>query len=264
VDWIDVNVLGELPEDEARRYVCGDGEGGRWPGLVAQKQAPPLQAGTWAAVYAVCGGNMGLLADCVALAGEKGWSWSTGAAAPSLLCAAAPALPCARRAAGCVLPPTLPYHPPAAALGRFKATGSENVMNGFQRSFLSFLTRDGSKPPAWTDEQYRAALRCIARAPHHAVRRSALERAMDGKGEEEGYVALRSLVQYGLLYLRFYSTQAWASDLPEEVYGEGPEAVVTIPRPSSLRHVLQMDRRGQLEAAAAGSSGGGGGEAASG
>jgi hypothetical protein len=136
------------------------------------------------------------------------------------------------------------------------ATATHNVDNGFRPGILS---RRGGRPPAWSVDQYRAALRCIARAPHHAVTQSALERAMDGKGEEEGYVALRSLVQYGLLYLRFYSTQAWASDLPEEVYGEGPEQAVTMSGPAHLCRVLRMERQWAEEEAVAGSGGGGGG-----
>jgi hypothetical protein len=91
VTLINVNLLGELPEVEAQRYFCGDGDGG-WPGLVAQRQAPPLEAGTWAAVYAVCGGNMGLLNQCVGMAKQAGSSWGTGACR-DLPCAAAPACP---------------------------------------------------------------------------------------------------------------------------------------------------------------------------
>ena len=33
-----VEVLGDLPEDEARRYFCG---GGGWPGLVMESAAVP-------------------------------------------------------------------------------------------------------------------------------------------------------------------------------------------------------------------------------
>jgi hypothetical protein len=82
---VDVKVLGDLPEDEAKRFFCGDGEGegegegGRWAGLVARRQAPPLEAGTWGEVYAVCGGNAGLLNQCVGMSKQAGSSWGKGA-----------------------------------------------------------------------------------------------------------------------------------------------------------------------------------------
>jgi hypothetical protein len=52
-------VIGNLPEEEARAFMYGDGA---WPGLVKQYPgAPELTPELWAEVYAVCGGNPGLL-----------------------------------------------------------------------------------------------------------------------------------------------------------------------------------------------------------
>jgi hypothetical protein len=257
---INVSVLGDLPEGEAKRYFCGDGEGGGgWAGLVAQRQAPPLESGAWAEVYAVCGGNMGLLKECVSLAGKEG-SWEAGACR-----AAAPAFACASTCCGMLTP----RHSIPFARCSAESDHGHRLLKSRQR-----LRRQGA-PPARQPPgvaQYRAALRCVARAPHRAVRRSAMIEALnlDGspRGDEAAKAALRSLVEYSLLALRLFSS--WARDLPEEVYGEEPEAVVTMPGPAPLRHVLNMERRGQLEAAAAaaaaagGDGGGGGGGAASG
>jgi hypothetical protein len=117
-------------------------------------------------------------------------------------------------------------------------------------------------------QQYKAALRCIAQAPHHAVRRSALVEALnlDGsqQGDEAAKAALLSLVQYNLLALRPFSPQPWSTDLPEEVYGPSKkrEAVVTMPGPAHLRHVLLLEEEwAEGEAAAAAAAGGGGGAA---
>ena len=63
-----MQVLGDLPEEEARRYVCGgEGEDARWRGLVAAL-SPGLAAAVrdrWPEIYAVCGGNIGQLAYCM-------------------------------------------------------------------------------------------------------------------------------------------------------------------------------------------------------
>ena len=59
-------------------------------------------------------------------------------------------------------------------------------------------------------------------------------------------MALLSLVHYGLLHLRPFSSPAWASDLLREVYGEDREAMVTIPDPASVKCLLQMDELGEL------------------
>ena len=137
------------------------------------------------------------------------------------------------------------------------ATGSEAVDTGFYPN--SEPARGPA--PAWTAVQYKAALRCIARAPHHAISKSALIKALG----DDGDVALSSLVQYNMLALRPYSSPAWASDLPQEVYSKRL-AVVTMPGPAQLRYVLSLEQCGELEEEAPQGKGGGegGGEAASG
>ena len=157
-----------------------------------------------------------------------------------------------------------PINPPDTALDKIQATGERNVENGFRPDTLARRRR----PPAWFEEQYRVALRCIARAPHHAVRRSALEWALGETGLAKGSVAVESMLEYNLLALRPFSTQAWARDLPREVYGPSKrrEEVVTMPDPSSLRHVLLLEEEWADGEGAAGGGGGsgGGGDAASG
>jgi hypothetical protein len=121
----------------------------------------------------------------------------------------------------------------SAALRERRAIGRGKVAAGFRAATLPAR----SSPPAWTAQQYKAALRCIACAPHHAVPQSTMEQALGEKGD----VALASLVQYNLLALRPFSSPTWARDLPLEVYGEELEAVVTMPSPASLRHVLALE-----------------------
>jgi hypothetical protein len=258
-------VLGDLPDDEAKRYFCGegDGEGGRWAGLVAQLQAPPLEAGAWSDVYAVCGGNMGLLTDCVTLAKQAGGSWGAGGCR-ALACAAAPSLPCASARRGMLTPrPSIPLlqrwtrsRPPAKKTSRTASAPTHSPCAAAPR-----------RGPRSSTGRRCAASRARA-APHHAVRRSAVERELGEKGEAKGSVALESMVQYNLLALRPFSPQAWASDLPREVYGpvKKREEVVTMPDRPSLRHVLLLEEEWAEGEAVAGSGDWdeGGGGAASG
>ena len=70
-----MEVLGDLPKEEAKRYVCGDeGEGARWKGRAAELS--PVRAAAvrarWPEIYAVCGGNIGQLAYCLGDVHAKG------------------------------------------------------------------------------------------------------------------------------------------------------------------------------------------------
>jgi hypothetical protein len=236
-------VLGDLPEAEAKLFFFGDG--GRWPGVVAESaRLPPLEEGTWAEVYAVCGGNMGLLKEVAARARRQG-SWEAGACR-----AAAPASACVVRTGDAYSPFAVAF---PAALQALEDVGAENVRNGFRAAALPAR----ATPPAWTAAQYKAALGRIARNPHHAVPQSELEQALDTE-QKLGVAALASLVEYNLLAVRPFSP--WAGDLPREAHGTKRERVVTMPSPARLREVLKMEQRGELEEAQ-GEGEGAGGEA---
>ena len=69
-DKFKVEVLGDLTEEEAHKFVYGDGVAGGWPGIInipsGTKQVPAGAQSYWPAIYERCGGNIGLLKQCVA------------------------------------------------------------------------------------------------------------------------------------------------------------------------------------------------------
>ncbi|KAL4529006.1 hypothetical protein Ndes2437A_g03530 [Nannochloris sp. 'desiccata'] len=89
-----VEVLGDLTEQEAREFVYGTAVGatiaaavadpgnasvpapvGTWPGIVndpSPNEMPPGAEEQWPAIFKRCGGNIGLLIQCVAAAMEEG------------------------------------------------------------------------------------------------------------------------------------------------------------------------------------------------
>ena len=121
-------------------------------------------------------------------------------------------------------------------------------------------------PPAWTTEQYKAALRLIAQAEvsHgereakrcYAVRRDELEAALGKDGKK----ALKSMVEYNLLTVR--SQSFLARDLPPQVYykdglvveeKEG-EQVVTMQFPGCRGVIRRMLEDGELDPEAEGTA----------
>ena len=69
-----MEVVGDLPEEDAKRYILG---GSGWPGLIKSGDLPPVDDAVWEKVFAVCGGNIGLLQRCINEAGL--WrNWDTG------------------------------------------------------------------------------------------------------------------------------------------------------------------------------------------
>ena len=71
-----IEVLGDLTEKEAREFVLGDGDKGTWPGIIndpsEQKPVPSGAEEQWPAIYERCGGNIGMLQQCVIEARSKG------------------------------------------------------------------------------------------------------------------------------------------------------------------------------------------------
>jgi hypothetical protein len=71
-DNFKIVVLGDLTEKEAQNFVFGDGDGvaGGWPGIInnvppGTKAAPAGAREKWSEIYKRCGGNIGLLNQCV-------------------------------------------------------------------------------------------------------------------------------------------------------------------------------------------------------
>jgi hypothetical protein len=197
-DKFDVEVLGDLTEEEANKYFYGDGVVGGWIGVIndpyAAKEVPAGAKNQWPAIYQRCGGNIGLLRKC-ALKARKFGNWEE-------------------------------------ALGIVVAGPLETVTEGFSPTVYS-LKGDvkGGEPPLWTKDQWKLVLEDIINAPHHAVLVSKVAELLDGSGRD-GEEILLSMVKYNLLALRSYS--ALARDLPKEVYGDLLAPVVTLPLPAHV------------------------------
>ncbi|KAH7620546.1 putative ATP-binding protein [Nannochloris sp. 'desiccata'] len=71
-----IKVLGDLTEEEARGFFLGDGVKGTWAGIINVPSSPkPVPSGTeehWPAIYERCGGNIGMLQQCVIEARAQG------------------------------------------------------------------------------------------------------------------------------------------------------------------------------------------------
>ena len=78
-----IKVLGDLTEEEAREFFLGDGVKGTWAGIINDPSSPkPVPSGTeehWPAIYERCGGNIGMLKQCVIEARAQGnWKDALG------------------------------------------------------------------------------------------------------------------------------------------------------------------------------------------
>ena len=73
-----IKVLGDLSEEEAKVFFLGDGDKGPWAGIIndpsSPKPVPPGAKEKWPAIYERCGGNIGMLVQCVIAARNEG-SW---------------------------------------------------------------------------------------------------------------------------------------------------------------------------------------------
>ena len=193
-DKFEKEVLGELPEQEARDFVFGDAEG-TWPGLVNNPDyeslpVPSCSEEQWREIYEHCGGNIWLLRQCVKNArGKENWD---------------------------------------GALKRAVAGALSAVGNAAKPGRLP--KRDVAPP--WNGAQWKKVLELITTAPHHAVLQSTLEKELGKDSKISGELILLSMVKYNLLALRYPSDLA--RDLPQEVYDNdgAEEPVVTLPLPS--------------------------------
>jgi hypothetical protein len=204
----EINVLGDLTEEEAWEFVYGTAVGATidplsvaapvvaapvvtWPGIINDPSSlKPVPIGAeeqWPAIYERCGGNIGMLKQCVGAARRLG-NWKD-------------------------------------ALDIVVANSRSVIEQGFKPKLLP--KRD--ELPEWTEGQWALVLERLTTASHYVVLRKELAIEL-GKGDEEhGDAIILSMVKYNLLALRPYSTLA--RDLPREVYGVGEKEVVTLPSP---------------------------------
>ncbi|KAG7674122.1 hypothetical protein KSW81_005963 [Nannochloris sp. 'desiccata'] len=198
-DKFEVEVLGDLTEEEAEKFMYGDGVAvGGWRGIVNDpfntKEVLAEAQDQWSEIYQRCGGNIGLLKQCVAAARNLKGNWDS-------------------------------------ALQKVVAGPLGAVIRGFEPEVY---IKKGGEAPLWTDAQWRMVLERITTAPHHAVLASELKEELGKGSEKKGSEILLSMVKYNLLALRPPSTLA--RDLPQEVYGSGKKktTVVTLPLPAHV------------------------------
>ena len=224
-----VDVLGDLPEEDAKRFFFGDAfvdaaagtavdpaavhaaasasaaadgapapAGDKkpcWAGIIndasVAKELRDTAETHWKEIYERCSGNIGLLKEFVSLASQTG-SWDD--------------------AVDDVIKPA-----------------REKIEEGFTPG--SLLKRD--EPPLWTAKQWGKVLERIATAaPYHAVLKKKLVAELGQGDEERGDKILMSLVKYNLLALRPHSSLV--RDLPETVHGDDEEDVVTLMSPAHV------------------------------
>ena len=194
-DKFEVEVVGDLSEEEAEKFMYGDGVAGGWRGIVndtfTTKEELVEAKNQWPEIYQRCGGNIGLLQQCVDARELKG-TW-------------------------------------ASALKNVVVGPRRAVLRGFEPEI--YIVK-GGEAPLWTDVQWRMVLERITTAPHHAVLASELKKELGKGSEKKGSEVLLSMVKYNLLALRPPSTLA--RDLPQEVYGVGNDDVVTLPLPAHV------------------------------
>ena len=207
---IKVEVIGDLTEEEAKTFVLGDAgvktdtgaetetSARKWPGLVhmgpIKDMLPDLPEDLWEKIYARCGGNIGLLEECVIEAAiESDWEKAL----------------------------TLIVGGPRSAVDK-----------GFEPSVISvrdqppLWTKDQWKKvlQCILEAKYHAVAvsdLVAALAPNKN----------EPDGAFSGKKVLLSMVKYNLLALRPASDLA--RDLPLEVYGKG-KSVVTLVSPAHL------------------------------
>ncbi len=198
-DRFEVEVLGDLTEEEAYKFVFGDGDGvvGGWSGIIndvapGTKAAPAGGREKWPEIYERCGGNIMLLIGCVLEA--KLWGdWDV-------------------------------------ALDEVVSNIRSDIDRGFEPRVCIVK---GGEAPLWTAKQWKMVLERITTAPHHAVPVSEIKKALAGKGSiGQGSEILSSMEKYDLLAVRPFSTLA--RDLPREVFGKRLDPVVTLPLPAHV------------------------------
>ncbi|KAG7673870.1 hypothetical protein KSW81_007051 [Nannochloris sp. 'desiccata'] len=193
-DKFRVEVLGDLTEEEAEKFVYGDGVEGGWRGIVNDsfntKEDLANAKDQWSEIYQRCGGNIGLLKQCVAEARDLKGNWGF-------------------------------------ALQAVVTGPLEEVMQGFKPSVY---IQKGGEDPLWTKGQWRMVLECITTSPQHAVLVSEMEEELGEGGED----ILLSMVKYNLLALRPPSTLARDLRQEAYENDGVIETVVTLPLPAHV------------------------------
>ncbi|KAG7671511.1 hypothetical protein NADE_000850 [Nannochloris sp. 'desiccata'] len=193
-DKFRVEVLGDLTEEEAEKFMYGDGVAGGWRGIVNDsfntKEDLANAKDQWSEIYQRCGGNIGLLKQCVAEARDLKGNWGS-------------------------------------ALQAVVTGPLEEVMQGFKPSVY---IQKGGEDPLWTKGQWRKVLECITAAPQHAVLVSEIEEELGEGGED----ILLSMVKYNLLALRPPSTLALDLPQEVYGSGKKKTTVVTLPLPAHV------------------------------
>ncbi|KXZ51370.1 hypothetical protein GPECTOR_13g859 [Gonium pectorale] len=226
---LQVLMLGNLPEEDAKTFVYGGLHGGRLQvlmlGNLPEEDAKTfvydnllqefsdnldfgLPDGVWPELHAVCGGNFSNLQRTVAQA------------------AAAFASGFGLEAAW------------ARALSKRRGEAVAIVQRGFAPNIIPAR---GGQTPAWTPQQWFAALEELGSHPGHAVPMERMQAVLGGEDPLGGAAALESLVRFHFLALRELSPLAY--DLPDEVYGDDSVGTTVVVAPNAA--VLQYIRGGR-------------------
>ncbi|KAG7673479.1 hypothetical protein KSW81_006689 [Nannochloris sp. 'desiccata'] len=197
-DKFRVKVLGDLTKEEAEKFMYGDGVAGGWRGIVNDsfktKEDLANAKDQWSEIYQRCGGNIGLLKQCVAEARDLKGDW--GSALQEVV---------------------------AGPLGA--------VERGFKPEVY---IQKGGEDPLWTDVQWKMVLERITTSPQHAVLASEIEEELGKGSEKKGSEILLSMVKYNLLALRPPSTLARDLPQEAYENDGVIETVVTLPLPDHV------------------------------
>ncbi|KAG7671184.1 hypothetical protein KSW81_003323 [Nannochloris sp. 'desiccata'] len=197
-DKFRVKVLGDLTKEEAEKFMYGDGVAGGWRGIVNDsfktKEDLANAKDQWSEIYQRCGGNIGLLKQCVTEARDLKGDW--GSALQEVV---------------------------AGPLGA--------VERGFKPEVY---IQKGGEDPLWTDVQWKMVLERITTSPQHAVLASAIEEELGKGSEKKGSEILLSIVKYNLLALRPPSTLARDLPQEVYGSGKKKTTVVTLPLPAHV------------------------------
>ena len=197
-DKFGVEVLGDLTKEEAEKFMYGDGVAGGWRGIVNDsfnmEEDLARAKDQWSEIYQRCGGNIGLLQQCVAEARDLKWNWDS-------------------------------------ALQKVVAGPLGAVIQGFEPEVY---IQKGGEDPLWTDVQWKMVLERVTTAPHHAVLASELKKELEKGSEKRGSEILLSMVKYNLLALRPPSTLARDLPQEVYGNDGVIETVVTLPLPAHV------------------------------
>jgi hypothetical protein len=218
-DKFKVEVLGDLTEQEAREFVYGGAiydpaaaaTEGTWPGIINDpsklNEVPRGAEEQWQAIFERCGGNIGLLIQCVAAARVEG-NWK-----------------------GALRSLTAGPHLTIEKAFKPMALTKRDVAPLWTRKQWELVLQEIVKAP------HHAVLQ--------EDLEKKLEETVSGPESAEGENILMSMVKYNLLALR--PPSELARDLPPEVYGvDELDIAVTLPLPVHVWAAKKLlERRGR-------------------